>query len=113
VTAPACDMATVTIGVGISVGLTFAENDAALFDLAAFPNPADEMVNISYTLPEKSEVSIALWNVLGQAVQQLEPETLQIGEYNKSFNISELSEGNYLIVLNVNGKTATKMIQVK
>lgn len=113
VTAPACDMATVTIGVGVSVGLTLAENDAALFNLAAFPNPADEVVNISYTLPEKADVSIALWNVLGQAIQQLEPETLQTGEYNKSFNVSELSEGNYLIVLNANGRTATKMIQVK
>jgi len=112
ITAPACDMATVTIGVG-TVGLISAENDAAFFKLAAFPNPANDVVNITYTLPEKSEVSIALWNVLGQPVQQLELETRQIGEHNKSLNISELSAGNYLLVLNINGKTATKMIQIK
>jgi len=98
---PACDVATGEITVG-TVGLTFAENDAA-----------DETGNISYTLPEKSEVSIALWNVLGQPLQQLEPETLQTGKHNKSLNISELSEGSYLLVLDINGKMATKMIQVK
>jgi len=108
---PACDMTTVEITVG-TVGLILAENDAALFNLATFPNPADEVVNISYTLPEKSEVSIALWNVLGQPVQTLQPETLSIGKYNKSLNVSELSEGNYLLVLNINGKMATKMIQI-
>lgn len=113
VTAPACDVATVAIGVGTPVGLTLAENDAAIFKLTAFPNPAEETVNISYTLAQKSEVSIALWNVLGQPVQQLTPETLLTGEHNKALNISELSKGNYLLVLNINEKIATKMIQVK
>lgn len=113
VTDPACDMATVRIGVGTSVGLVAAENDAALFNLTAFPNPAEETVNVSYTLAQKSEVSIALWNVLGQPVQQLTPETLQTGKYYKTLNISELSKGNYLLVLNINEKIATKMIQVK
>ena len=113
VAAPACDVATVTIGVGVSVGLLSAENDAAFFDLAAFPNPANDVVNISYTLPEKSEVGMALWNVLGQPVQELELETLQTGTHNKSLNVSELSAGNYLVVLNIAGKVATKMIQIK
>ncbi len=113
VTAPACDVAKVSIGVGTSVGLVAAENDAALFNLTAFPNPADETVNISYTLTQKSEVSIALWNVIGQAIQQLSPETLQTGTHIKMLNVDKLNKGNYLLVLNINEKTATKMIQIK
>lgn len=108
---PACDVAKVEIGVGTSVGVTIA--DAAIFNVNTFPNPASEVLNISYTLPEKADVSITLLNVLGQPVQQLDTETGASGKHNKSLNVSELSEGNYFVVLNIDGEIATKTVQIK
>lgn len=83
------------------------------FGLNTFPNPADKVLNVSYVLPQKAEVSISLLNVLGQPVQELEAETLQMGTHTKSFDTSELSEGNYFIVLTIDGGTVTKGVQIK
>jgi len=111
VTPSACNRATVYITVeDMATDITMASQD---FDLNISPNPADEMLNISYTLPKKADVSIALWNVLGQPIKHLETETLQTGKYNKSFDVSHLSKGNYFIVLSVDGEVCSKNVKIK
>jgi len=113
VTPSICNTGTIFINVIDGTTDITTTSYQANFNLNVFPNPADDALNISYVLPENADVSITLLSVLGQPIQELEPETLQMGAYTTSFDTSELNEGNYFVMLNINGETVTKGVQIK
>lgn len=109
---PACDTATVTITVDSTlVGTT--DSDAAFFDLRTYPNPVNNILNIRYRLPKKSEVSLSLWNMLGQPVIQLPTETQTADKYHQSIDMSHLNAGHYLITLQVGERLINDLIYIR
>lgn len=61
-----------------------------------YPNPFNPVTVISYQLPESSEVTLEVFNMLGQRVTTLVNETQEAGRYEVSFDASQLSSGAYL-----------------
>lgn len=49
--------------------------------LPAYPNPFNPITTITYHLPEKADVSLVIYNCMGQFVQELESGHQQAGEY--------------------------------
>jgi len=107
-----CDTATVTITVDATlVGTT--DTDAAFLDFSIFPNPTDNVLNIKYDLSEKAEVSLSLWNTLGQPIVQLSRKTQVADSYYESLDLSHLNTGQYFVVLYINDTVYRRLIQIE
>ncbi len=72
-----------------------------------YPNPFNPTTIISYTLPEKATVKIAIYNSIGELVTTLVNESQESGVYQKEFDASSLSSGTYIYRLNAIGQNGT------
>lgn len=82
--------------------------------LQNYPNPFNPTTVISYTVPEKSNVTVKVYNILGVEVATLVNGEKEPGLHSVSFNAKGLSSGMYIYELNANGvKQSRKMIYIK
>ncbi|MCK9209366.1 MAG: T9SS type A sorting domain-containing protein [Ignavibacteriaceae bacterium] len=85
-----------------------------------YPNPFNPTTVIKYALPYESNVSINVYNTLGEIVKTFNEGTKQTGSYNVNFNGVGLSSGIYLYsikAVSIDGKqnfqATKKMILIK
>ena len=64
-----------------------------------YPNPFNPTTNIQYDLSKGGNVSITVYNLLGQKVTTLVDRYQRAGSYQVRFNGQNMSSGIYLIVL--------------
>lgn len=69
------------------------------FTLDAYPNPFNPSTTISYSLAEKSSVSLLVYNTLGQVITKVDLGTRDRGRYTSSFDARNLSSGVYIVRL--------------
>jgi hypothetical protein len=72
-----------------------------------FPNPFNPSTKIKYSLGTDSQVSLTIFNSLGQKVKTLEDGFKTAGEYEVNFNGAELASGMYIARMIANGFTKT------
>ncbi len=76
-----------------------AQNPAQLYTfqlLQNFPNPFNPTTTISFELPEQSDVTLRVHNLLGQTVATLyERKPLEAGEHRVTFDATRLPNGVY------------------
>jgi hypothetical protein len=63
----------------------------------AYPNPFNPTTTVAVSLPIASELSVAVFNVMGQKVATLANGKLNAGTHNFVFDASDLSSGLYFI----------------
>jgi hypothetical protein len=73
-----------------------------------FPNPFNPTTSIAVDLVESGNVTLKVYNLMGQEVASLVSGTMTSGRHIVSFNASNLSSGLYLYRLSVNGFVAEK-----
>jgi hypothetical protein len=79
-----------------------------------YPNPFNPSTNISYTIPERGNVSLKIFDLLGGEVAQLVNGEIEAGSYNVSFNAANLPSGIYFYRLQAGDFVQTrKMILLK
>ena len=84
-----------------------------------YPNPFNPSTNISFDLPEKSDVSLIIYDGMGRTVTELVNATFITGQYTYSWDAGNLSSGVYFAKLQtegVSGKVYTdsrKMLLIK
>ncbi|HTL80110.1 MAG TPA: T9SS type A sorting domain-containing protein [Bacteroidia bacterium] len=84
-----------------------------LSSFSALPNPANDVVTFNYTLQAKNEVTLHLYNNLGQEMELPETASGIVGENKLQVNVADLPEGIYYATLSVNGeKGVTQKIVV-
>ena len=64
-----------------------------------YPNPFNPSTKIGYSLPFNSNISLKVYEVLGNEVATLLDEYKEAGSYEISFEASSLASGLYLYVL--------------
>jgi len=79
-----------------------------------YPNPFNPSTSIKYTVPERSNVTLKVFDMLGREVSVLVNKTQEAGSYSVNFDASKLSSGMYLYSINAGNYNATKkMILMK
>jgi hypothetical protein len=77
-----------------------------------FPNPFNPSTKISYKIKRDGNVSLTVFNLVGQEISVLVNEKQSAGNYEVEFDASELTTGVYLYKLQINGFTSVKRMTV-
>ncbi len=64
-----------------------------------YPNPFNPSTSISYSIPSDGRVTLAIYDILGNEVAQLENGNKSAGTYSHSFDASQLTSGIYFYTL--------------
>ena len=79
-----------------------------------YPNPFNPVTTISYEIIQDADVSLTVYNMIGQQVAILVNQWQQPGTHSAKFNASNLASGIYLYRLKVGDKIVQKrMILLK
>ena len=73
-----------------------------------YPNPFNPSTKIKFSIPEKSFVTLTVFNALGESVADLIHSNLSPGTYDVDFNASKLSSGVYYYQLKADKFVETK-----
>ncbi|MFN3874220.1 MAG: T9SS type A sorting domain-containing protein, partial [Ignavibacterium sp.] len=77
-----------------------------------YPNPFNPSTNISFTLPKKSNVTITIYNQIGEIVDKLVNQQLEAGSYIYNWNAKGHSSGIYLYELQADDFKQTKKMSL-
>jgi hypothetical protein len=79
-----------------------------------YPNPFNPATTISFALPERADVRIDVYNMLGQNIAVLAEDSYEAGQYDIVWNASGKPSGVYFYRLNVGNEVLTrKMVLMK
>ena len=73
-----------------------------------YPNPFNPTTSISFELNKAQDVSLVVYNLLGQQVLTLVNDRLQSGQHRINVNASNLASGIYMYRLTTNSQSLTK-----
>ncbi len=80
-------------------------------NLYLYPNPASDKLITEFTIPVNGNYSLMIKDVLGRSVKQLFPNRkMETGNYRFQYSIGELPSGNYLVELNGDYTSSSKLI---
>ncbi len=101
-----------------SVSITSIEDELQIPDefglLQNYPNPFNPSTVIGYMLPVKSNVSLKVYDVLGNEVAFLVNEYQNAGMHNITFDAHQFSSGVYIYVINAGEFISSKkMLLIK
>jgi subtilisin-like proprotein convertase family protein len=80
-----------------------------------YPNPFNSSTKINFSIPKRSHIKIAVYDVLGRELKLLANENHEPGDYSVTFNATNFSSGLYLYSFYLDGVLfgTKKMILVK
>jgi hypothetical protein len=73
-----------------------------------YPNPFNPSTTIKFSIPETGDVSIRIFNTLGQEIRSTDLVGRNSGELNYSFDASQISSGVYFYKITLNNSTSGK-----
>ena len=73
-----------------------------------YPNPFNPSTDITFTLTKQEEVSLVVYNIIGQEVARLVSGQMSAGSHIVKFNASKLTSGVYLYRLKAGNFVAVK-----
>lgn len=77
-----------------------------------YPNPFNPSTVINFTLPEASDVTLKVYNMLGQEVKTLINQLMSAGKYEVTFDATGLPSGNYIYTLNTGSSQLVKKMML-
>lgn len=80
--------------------------------LPNYPNPFNPWTSIPFTLPERANVRVSIYNLKGEEVAHLISGQLEAGRHVTRWNAAQFSSGLYLVKLDANDISITQKITV-
>ncbi|MBE0538371.1 MAG: T9SS type A sorting domain-containing protein [Ignavibacterium sp.] len=88
---------------------SYTNNIPASFELSQnYPNPFNPTTKIVYTVSEATNISLTVFNILGQQVAQLVNDFKNVGTYEVTFDAENLPSGLYLYTFDAGNTRITK-----
>jgi hypothetical protein len=94
-------------------GVTDNPVDNANATFQVYPNPVSGTANINCNITRNSNVSVALYNLLGEKVMDIYNGNMEIGTRSLSFTTNGLPAGFYLCRLTQGGTQSTQSVVVE
>lgn len=76
------------------------KNGIGKMEISLYPNPSNHLINIDFIFENEQYFSAKIYNNVGQLVSQINESQYKKGEYSIKKDISNLTSGNYFVVLN-------------
>jgi hypothetical protein len=86
--------------------------------LIIYPNPVNSSSTLVYEIPEAGAVRVSIWNMQGQKVGESNAGIKNKGRHelrleSTGLRADRLSAGNYVLVVDVNGKQMRKQFVIQ
>lgn len=81
-------------------------------NFSVFPNPTADVANVEFNVATPSEVSIEVYNALGQRVAFNNLGNMLPGSYKQTLNMETAVAGIYFVKMNVGGKSSTSRLSI-
>jgi hypothetical protein len=81
--------------------------------LYVFPNPVSSSATISFSSPQDSHTTIALYDIAGRKLKTLLDENVEAGDHEVQLNRDQLNAGIYFLQLKMNGEVVTKKLAME
>ena len=75
-----------------------------------YPNPFNPSTKIGFSIPQQSQVTLKIYDILGKEVMTLVDGVKTAGNYEVDFNASNISSGVYFYTLQSNNQIKTKRL---
>ncbi|MGQ9706948.1 MAG: T9SS type A sorting domain-containing protein, partial [bacterium] len=73
-----------------------------------YPTPADDIINIDVIIPEKADIDIGVYDIMGRRVSTIAGGQYNSGEYTIVGDVSYLTDGVYIVRMTTDGFSASK-----
>ena len=70
-----------------------------LNSVIVFPNPTDGAVQIQFQIKQDADVDVSIFDEVGRRIQTILAEKMPAGKYKYSANLSQLSDGVYVLTV--------------
>jgi hypothetical protein len=91
--------------------LTISKTDSyALYQ--NMPNPFNATTEIKFYLPEAAQVTITVYNVLGDLMEEVVSRSFEAGDHTVQFDANDLPSGNYFYKMTANDFVSTKPMHI-
>ncbi|MEO5571738.1 MAG: M43 family zinc metalloprotease [Bacteroidia bacterium] len=88
------------------------EENAVQMNFDVYPNPAHAKAHISFTLAEKNNVQLTIYDVAGREVQTMVEKSLPSGEYQYDVE-NDIDNGVYFVTLTIGESRSVKKLVLK
>ena len=76
------------------------------------PNPSSDGIRFSYSISSPQNITIAIYNMLGERVVTISEGYKAEGTHNREINVSQLPSGAYLLQITGNTSYVNRMINI-
>jgi hypothetical protein len=102
---------TMALGLPVQSSVAQASDPPAIAMQAASPNPFTDATRFTVSVTQDAEVTVEVYNVLGQRIRSLYSGRLRAGEQaSVRFEASGLPSGLYVIRTHAGGAVKTQMV---
>ena len=77
-----------------------------------YPNPFNPTTSIKFDIPENMDVTLGIYNILGQHVVTLVDGQMDAGSHQMNFDAAQLSSGTYIYRLKTNDRVMTQTMML-
>jgi hypothetical protein len=100
---------------GTPIGININTHTVMGYNLGQnYPNPFNPTTRITYSVPKESQVTIKVYNYLGQEMATLVNEVKNAGQYRLTWDASHYPSGVYFYRMSAGGQTVEKkMVLIK
>ena len=89
---------------------TVISQGLSILPLEIAPNPAQNQLTFSISLPKKTDIQYMLTDVLGKVVLQGKKEGVSAGDVSQKIDIQNLSKGHYFLRVDTEAGYAVKKV---
>jgi hypothetical protein len=76
------------------------------------PNPFNGTTTVKFYVPESTEVTIGVYNMLGEYVAEVTNDIFNVGKHEVTFDANDLGQGTYFVRMTTDNFTATKNMNI-